>query len=114
MRKGYRGGGGTVTARLLTKCSNTLRKIQTNARENITRTRAKLFRGPPCIIQFHLYRSVNIYSNWLQEQFCNLSLYTLYILNFMFAPCINNIKHFIVQLMYKNYKILRLLKWLKL
>jgi len=30
--------------------------------------------------------------------------------NFMVAPCINNIKHFIVQLMHPNYKILRLLK----
>jgi len=30
-----------VTARLLTKCSNTLRNIHTNARENITRTCAK-------------------------------------------------------------------------
>jgi len=33
------------------------------------------------VIQFHLYRAVNIYSNWLQEQFCNLSLYILYILS---------------------------------
>ena len=33
------------------------------------------------IIQFHLYRTVNIYWNWLQEQFCNLSLYTLFILS---------------------------------
>ena len=31
------------------------------------------------IIQFQLYHSVNIYSEWLQEQFCTLSLYTLYI-----------------------------------
>jgi len=30
-----------VTARLLTNCSNTLHSIHTNARENITRTRAK-------------------------------------------------------------------------
>ena len=30
--------------------------------------------------------------------------------NFMVAPCINNIKHFIVQIMHTNYKILRLLK----
>ena len=30
-----------VTARLVTNCSNTLRNIHTNARENITRTRAK-------------------------------------------------------------------------
>ena len=29
------------------------------------------------VVQFHLYQSVNIYSNWLQEQFCNLALYTL-------------------------------------
>jgi len=29
---------------------------------------------------------------------------------FMVARCINNIKHFIVQLMHTNYKILRLLK----
>ena len=34
--------------------------------------------------------------------------------NFMVAPCINNIKHFIVQLMHTNDKILRLLKKLKL
>ena len=31
-------------------------------------------------------------------------------MNFMVAQCINNIKHFIVQLMHTNYKILRLLK----
>ena len=30
--------------------------------------------------------------------------------NVMVAPCINIIKHFIVQLMHTNYKILRLLK----
>ena len=30
-----------VTARLFINCSNTLRNIRTNARENITRTRAK-------------------------------------------------------------------------
>jgi len=29
---------------------------------------------------------------------------------FMVAPCLNNTKHFIVQLMHTNYKILRLLK----
>jgi len=28
----------------------------------------------------------------------------------MVAPCINNIKHFIIQLMHTNYKILRSLK----
>ena len=33
------------------------------------------------IIQFHLYHSVNISSNWLQEQFCKLSPYTLHILS---------------------------------
>ena len=38
----------------------------------------------PCVtvcrlIPIQLYHSVNIYSNWLQEQYCNLSLYTLYI-----------------------------------
>ena len=33
------------------------------------------------IIHFHLFHSVNIYWNWLQEQFCNLSLYTLHILS---------------------------------
>ena len=33
------------------------------------------------VVQFHLYQSVNIYSNWLQEQFCNLALYTLCILS---------------------------------
>ena len=31
----------------------------------------------------------------------------------MVAPCIDNIKHFIVQLMHTNYKILRLLKQIK-
>jgi len=30
--------------------------------------------------QFHLYHTLNISRNWIQEQFCNLSLYTLYIL----------------------------------
>jgi len=30
--------------------------------------------------------------------------------SFMVAPCINNIKHVIAQLMHTNYKILRLLK----
>ena len=30
--------------------------------------------------------------------------------SFIVAPCINNIKHFIFQLMHTNYKILRLLK----
>jgi hypothetical protein len=29
------------------------------------------------IIQFHLYHTVNIYWNWLQEQFCNLSSHTV-------------------------------------
>jgi len=33
------------------------------------------------IIHFHLFHSVNIYLNWLQKQFCYLSLYTLYILS---------------------------------
>ena len=33
------------------------------------------------ILMFHLYHSVNIYSNWLREQFSNLSLYTLYIVS---------------------------------
>jgi len=37
-----------------------------------------------------------------------------YEMNFMVAPCIVNIKHFIVQLMHTNYKIFRLLKYLKL
>ena len=32
-------------------------------------------------IEFQLYHSVNIYSNWIQEQFCNVFLYTLYILS---------------------------------
>jgi len=32
----------------------------------------------------------------------------------MVAPCTTNIKHFIVQLMHTNYKILRLFKQLKL
>jgi len=29
--------------------------------------------------QSHLYHNVNIYSNWLQQQLWNLSLYTLYV-----------------------------------
>jgi len=33
------------------------------------------------IIQFHFSHGVNIYSNPSQEQFCNLSLYTIYILS---------------------------------
>ena len=41
MLKGYKGGGEMVTARLLTNSSNTLRNVHINARENITRTRAK-------------------------------------------------------------------------
>jgi len=41
----------------------------------------------------------------------HVSQYKLSILmNFMVALCHNNIKHFIVQLMHSNYKILRLLK----
>ena len=36
------------------------------------------------------------------------------VVNFMVAPCISNNKPFIVQLMHTNYKILRLLKQLKL
>ena len=36
------------------------------------------------------------------------------VINFVVAPCINNIKHFIFQLMYTHFKILRLLKYLKL
>jgi len=35
-------------------------------------------------------------------------------LNFMVATCIINIKRFIFQPMHTNYKILRLLKYLKL
>ena len=35
-------------------------------------------------------------------------------MNFMVAPCISNIKHFVVQQTHTNYKILRLLKWLKI
>ena len=35
-------------------------------------------------------------------------------MDFMVAPGIGNIKHFIVQLMHTNYKIIRLLKYLKL
>ena len=30
-------------------------------------------------LMFHLCHSVNIYSNWLREQFCTLSLNVLYI-----------------------------------
>lgn len=32
------------------------------------------------ILHFHLYHSVNIYSDWLWEHFCNLSLCTLDVL----------------------------------
>ena len=45
-----------VTALLLTNCSNTLRNVRTNARENIRRTRAKWKAG-----YFYLAQSVNIY-----------------------------------------------------
>ena len=38
----------------------------------------------------------------------------LVLLKFMVVPCINDMKNFIVQLMHTNYKILRILKWLKL
>ena len=40
------------------------------------------------------------------DSFRKLHIYV----NFMVAPCINNIRHFIVQLMHTNYKILRFLK----
>jgi len=33
------------------------------------------------IIHFHLFHQVHIYWNWLQEQFCNLSFYTLCVLS---------------------------------
>ena len=39
-----------VTARLLANCSITLRSTHTNAKENITKTRAKLFHGLFCTI----------------------------------------------------------------
>jgi hypothetical protein len=39
-----------------------------------------------------------------------MCVYNYKYMNFMFAPCIDNIKHFIVQLIHRNYKILRLLK----
>ena len=38
-----------------------------------------------------------------------LTIHNWYFFNFLVALCINNIKHFIVQLMHRNYKI-RLLK----
>jgi len=38
-----------VPARLLTNCSNTLRNIHINARDNITRTRAKRKAGQFCV-----------------------------------------------------------------
>ena len=44
--------------------------------------------------------------NYIKQIYIKPVLY----MNFMFAPCINNIKHFIVQLRHTNYKILRLLK----
>ena len=49
-----------VTARLLTNCSNTLRNIHTNARENIARTRAKrkagyFFVAHPVFIYLFIY-----------------------------------------------------------
>ena len=40
--------------------------------------------------------------------------YKYFLMYFMVAPCINNIKHFIVQLMHTNCKILSLLKQFKL
>ena len=57
-------------------------------------------------------------SSVLRNVRINLLFYAVYKYRrpskFMVAPCINNIKHFIVKLMQTNYKILRLLKQLKL
>ena len=44
------------------------------------------------------------------RNYINYQCFTVRNLNFMVAPCISNIKHFIVQLMHTNYKIRRLLK----
>ena len=67
---GKGGGGEMVTARLLTNCSNTLRNIHTNARENITRTRAKRKAG-----YFFMAHSVFVSSKiWTNLQDLNLVL----------------------------------------
>ena len=61
-----------------------------------------------------LYKAVQIWPGLIRLVYTQISpghiWTTLYFMNFMVAPCINNIKHFIVQLMHTNYKILRLLK----
>ena len=48
------------------------------------------------INQFHLYHSVNIYINWLQEQICNLSLCTLYVLYVQINFLIESIQKWIL------------------
>jgi len=74
-----------VTARLLTNCSNTLRNIHTNARENITRTRAKrkvghFFVANSVLSQRHIWKppnkngcfSFHYKNNHLQQVCCSL------------------------------------------
>jgi len=51
----------------------------------------------------------NIYISTVTVQPVQFYLQTS-LTNFMVAPCIHDIKHFIVQLMHTNCKILRLLK----
>jgi len=70
-----------VTARLLTNCSITLRNINTNARENITRTRAKgnvgyFFRGPPCTYYIANGNYSALYRIFILFDNCRLSLPT--------------------------------------
>jgi len=50
------------------------------------------------LVRFRILKFLDIFS----KKYSNM--------NFRVAPCINNIKHFIFQLMHTNYKILRLLK----
>ena len=53
---------------------------------------------------------INFFIVQFQKIFRPVSENTKINLNFMVAPCINNIRHYIVQLMHTNYEILRLLK----
>ena len=75
-------------------------------------------RNVPCCQKISLYILIPkevkfqtvVISAGRQCSYFTLRAEHIFKMNFMVAPCINNIKHFIVQLMHTNYKILRLLK----
>jgi len=64
--------------------------------------------------KFHIYLEKEIIYSSAHEEIRLFNFYfeliTSSSMNFMVAPCISNIKHFIVQLMHTDYKILKLLK----